>query len=704
MTAITVIDFDTIQIQPTLCVDQSVVDANMAYSINKVKGRISEGFDRGLEKVAVVCYGPSLIDEWEKIKDFKYIISCSGAHKFLIDRGIIPTWHVEADPRAHKIELMGDPHPDVEYLIASGCNPKLIDYLSDFKVSLWHVYRGELLNELPQSYPRGEWVFSGGSSAGLRCLILARFLGFHRIEVFGMDCSYPKNHANEHADRHPNPSAAENRIITMFDKVLFYTTPNLIFYAKEFFKETSKMDDVKLVVHGNGLLQRMIYRDYRDPTFSKQDSTPLLAVYAPKLISDEYLKLNRQLHEENSSYGSSGKYRAAVVEELSKKLATQNILDYGCGKGTLAQALPFPIVEYDPAIPGKDQEPAPADIVVCTDVLEHIEPDFLQFVLGDIVRCTKQLAYLVIHTGPAKKTLPDGRNTHLIQQGRVWWYRMLEKFFVIDDMQEDSGSLQVFCRPRLLSTSKGLNADNRIIDNDGIIFLNINSVTEWRANNLLTKEPITIEWLNSMTDQDVFLDIGANVGSYSLYAAAKRGVNTYAFEPESQNYAVLNYNINLNRLDKKIKAYCLSISDNVSLGNLMLTNMIPGQSCHQFNRTLSFSNKPTEFAFAQGSLSVTIDWLIENKMIPQPSHIKIDVDGIEDQVIYGAGKTLENTQSLLVEVNKNLPEHVKMVEFLQSKGFIYDADQVQRSERTEGTFKGVAEYVFTKSAAASGSN
>ncbi len=61
----------------------------------------------------------------------------------------------------------------------------------------------------------------------------------------------------------------------------------------------------------------------------------------------------------------------------------------------------------------------------------------------------------------------------------------------------------------------------------------------FRARTLLSKEPDTIEWLKGMKDGDVFWDIGANVGVYTLFAAANH-VKVYAFEPESRNYSLLS--------------------------------------------------------------------------------------------------------------------------------------------------------------------
>ncbi len=84
-------------------------------------------------------------------------------------------------------------------------------------------------------------------------------------------------------------------------------------------------------------------------------------------------------------------------------LCAQSVLDYGCGKGTLAEAVSFEIREYDPAIAGKDENPLPADLVICTDALEHIEPEYLDAVLVHIASLTRMAAFFVVHTGRAQK-------------------------------------------------------------------------------------------------------------------------------------------------------------------------------------------------------------------------------------------------------------------------------------------------------------
>jgi hypothetical protein len=80
-------------------------------------------------------------------------------------------------------------------------------------------------------------------------------------------------------------------------------------------------------------------------------------------------------------------------------------------------------------------------MVVCTDVLEHIEPERLVVVLADLQRCVRQVGYFVVHTGPAMKTLPDGRNTHLIQQDPQWWRTQLQRFFKVGLMRVNGAAV-----------------------------------------------------------------------------------------------------------------------------------------------------------------------------------------------------------------------------------------------------------------------
>lgn len=144
------------------------------------------------------------------------------------------------------------------------------------------------------------------------------------------------------------------------------------------------------------------------------------------LITPEYRELNRKLHQDNEHYGTSGKNWRNAVRELSEYGRLQ-ILDYGCGKQTLKAALgpAYRVTGYDPCIEGLDTPPEPHDVVVCGDVMEHIEPDLVMNVLTDVRRLMKVRGLFVIGMMPAKKTLADGRNAHLSLHTQEEWVEKL---------------------------------------------------------------------------------------------------------------------------------------------------------------------------------------------------------------------------------------------------------------------------------------
>ena len=163
--------------------------------------------------------------------------------------------------------------------------------------------------------------------------------------------------------------------------------------------------------------------------------------------SQQYADLQKQFHVQRPDYGISGHKYSEHIAQLAKKLGTRDILDYGCGKATLQKSLPFPIQNYDPFVPEYAAIPKPADLVVCTDVMEHIEESFVQNVINEIRDLTLKLAFFQIATRAASKVLPDGRNAHLIQQPINWWLERLMNSFSIHHVEDLGGGFIVVCSP-----------------------------------------------------------------------------------------------------------------------------------------------------------------------------------------------------------------------------------------------------------------
>ena len=153
------------------------------------------------------------------------------------------------------------------------------------------------------------------------------------------------------------------------------------------------------------------------------------------LISREYADLNRRMHEQ-PDFGIIGQRYVGIVREMARAYDTRSILDYGCGKRTIEAGLGFPIANYDPALEGLDSPPDPADIVVCTDVLEHIEPECVDAVLDDIRRCTRRAFMATITVVPAQKPLPDGTNPHRSVHPWEWWLEKLNMRWRMTNFQD----------------------------------------------------------------------------------------------------------------------------------------------------------------------------------------------------------------------------------------------------------------------------
>jgi len=173
------------------------------------------------------------------------------------------------------------------------------------------------------------------------------------------------------------------------------------------------------------------------------------------LISDYYRVQNRELHRRRPDYGAgqATAHWVPTIARLANAVGAESILDYGCGKGRLKRALVTHgldrrVREYDPAIPGNDGTPAPADLVVCTDVLEHVEPECLETVIGDLRRVTRKAGFVTVATRPAKKLLPDGRNAHLIIEPMEWWLQRLWRGFALETLSNGGGEFMVVLTPR----------------------------------------------------------------------------------------------------------------------------------------------------------------------------------------------------------------------------------------------------------------
>lgn len=173
------------------------------------------------------------------------------------------------------------------------------------------------------------------------------------------------------------------------------------------------------------------------------------------LISEDYRKQQAHLHE-HTTYGIASAQYAPLVAKLIDQYGINELLDYGAGSRlTLIRTISdqrlvkrkFDYHPYEPAVPAHAAEPEPREMVACIDVLEHIEPECLDAVLNDLKRCTMKVGLFTVHCGPAGKTLPDGRNAHLIQEPPEWWLPKITDRFCLQTFQRTPEGFTVLVSP-----------------------------------------------------------------------------------------------------------------------------------------------------------------------------------------------------------------------------------------------------------------
>ena len=148
-----------------------------------------------------------------------------------------------------------------------------------------------------------------------------------------------------------------------------------------------------------------------------------------------------------------------------------------------------------------------------------------------------------------------------------------------------------------------------------------NEMTSSRVNTIFSKEPETIEWIDSFENNSVFWDIGANIGLYSLYAALVHDSKVFAFEPAASNYFCLCKNIELNKLDKQIFPLCISFSDQTKIAPLNMVSTEYGSSQNEFDYEKNDLGENPDFMFQQSSIGFTIDDFIKIYNPSLPNHL-----------------------------------------------------------------------------------
>jgi FkbM family methyltransferase len=180
-----------------------------------------------------------------------------------------------------------------------------------------------------------------------------------------------------------------------------------------------------------------------------------------------------------------------------------------------------------------------------------------------------------------------------------------------------------------------------------------NRLTKYRALTFSEKEPFTLRWIEQFADGQIFWDIGANIGLYSIYASKVKKLSTFAIEPSVFNLDLLAKNIILNNLEDSISIIPLAINSTSGSSFLNMSSVERGGALSSFDHAIDQYGKNMVPSFKYATLGVSGNDLLNFFQIPQPDHIKIDVDGIEHIILLGLGDVIKNTKSILIEIDEN---------------------------------------------------
>ena len=223
-----------------------------------------------------------------------------------------------------------------------------------------------------------------------------------------------------------------------------------------------------------------------------------------------------------------------------------------------------------------------------------------------------------------------------------------------------------------------------------------NGIAEFRANTFSTKEPETLEWIESMPRDSVVWDIGANVGLYTCYAAVARGSRVFAFEPSVFNLELLARNIFLNGVQELVTIVPLPLSDKLEVNQLNMSSKEWGEAQSTFGRDYGQDGQEMDKVFSFSTLGLSMADAVALLQIPAPQFIKIDVDGIEHLILRGGDSVLAGAESVLIEINDDFLEQAESARTLLERAGLRLAEKRRWSGTHESPFASTYNQIWRR--------
>ena len=222
---------------------------------------------------------------------------------------------------------------------------------------------------------------------------------------------------------------------------------------------------------------------------------------------------------------------------------------------------------------------------------------------------------------------------------------------------------------------QGLIRDVEIIDGDRRYRFRCGTLREYsRCVKMFVKEPGTCDWIkNELKPGEIFYDVGANIGVYTILAAktAGPGGKVFAFEPHSANFTRLLDNIVVNNLQDRVTACNFALNDQSGFFTFNYRTNKAGTSDSQLSSTQAVSLAEQHPQILESKYSASIDSLIASGKFAAPHHIKIDVDGNELLILRGMKDLLSSPQrprTIQVEIDKD--SRIEIPRFMEAHHYV----------------------------------
>jgi len=190
----------------------------------------------------------------------------------------------------------------------------------------------------------------------------------------------------------------------------------------------------------------------------------------------------------------------------------------------------------------------------------------------------------------------------------------------------------------------------------------------WRITETAHLEEETNAWIETFKPGEVFIDVGSNIGMFSLSGAQARHIKCISFELDPLNIALQHENIFLNHLQDLILLVPIPLSEKSSSKSVCYKSISPGDALHSLDAPSPMISEENRKAVRHSTtLAMSLDDVYDLFDLARADHLKLDVDGTELNILLGSTRTLRTIKSVMCECTEDT--HIRIKDFLRDQGF-----------------------------------